>query len=142
MVLEAGWCIPSTYGKDGDVGTRGSVNNPEAQAYHKAISEGKDNDHKGYEFIKRPELTKWNNELGGLTAGTEIDVVEGKIYPVEVLISEIPGGAFGFVLLTQQKGENGYDNNKFDLFRTNFSCPSAEEIKKLIDAENCGMGEM
>lgn len=141
-VLEAGWCIPSTYGQAGDVGTRGSMNNPAAQEYHKKIADGKDNDHKGYEFIPRPELSKWTRELGGLTAGTEIDVVEGKEYPIEVLISEIPGGAFGFVLLTQQRGETGYDNNKFDLFRTNFSCPSATELEKLISAEGCSMGKM
>ena len=141
-VLEAGWCIPSTYGQPGDVGTRGSVNNAEAKAYHQAIADGKDNNHKGYEFITRPELGKWNRELGGLTAGEEIKVEEGKTYPVEILISEIPGGAFGFVLLTQQKGQTGYDNNKFDLFRTNFSCPSAADLEKLISAEGCSMGAM
>lgn len=141
-VLEAGWCIPSTYGQSGDVGTRGSMNNPEAQAYHKAIAEGRDSLHKGYEFITRPELGKWNRELGGLTAGEEIKVEAGKVYPIEVLISEIPGGAFGFVLLTQEKTEVGFDNNKFDLFRTNFSNPTKEELEKMINAEGCGMGAM
>lgn len=141
-VLEAGWCIPSTYGQAGDVGTRGSVNNPEAQAYHKAIEEKRDANHKGYEFIMRPELGKWSRELGGLTAGEEIRVEEGKSYPIEVLVSEIPGGAFGFVLLTQQRTEVGFDNNKFDLFRTNFSNPTKAELESMINAEGCGMGAM
>ncbi len=142
LVLEAGWCIPSTYGQPGDVGTRGSMNNPEAQAYHQAIADGKDSAHHGYEFITRPELPKWNRELGGVTAGEEIKVEEGKSYPIEVLISEVPGGAFGFVLLTQQKVDGKYDNNKFDLFRTNFSNPTKEDLEKLISAENCSMGAM
>lgn len=141
-VLEAGWCIPSTYGQAGDVGTRGSMNNPEAQAYHKAIADGKDSLHNGYEFITRPELSKWNRELGGVTAGCEIDVEEGKTYPIEVLVSEIPGGAFGFVLLTQKKSETGYDNNSFDLFRTNFSNPNKEDLQKMISEEGCSMGPM
>ena len=142
LVLEAGWCIPSTYGQPGDVGTRGSMNNPEAQAYHKAIADGRDSLHSGYEFITRPELPKWNRELGGLTAGAEIRVEQGKTYPIEILISEVPGGAFGFVLLTQQKEGAGYDNNKFELFRTNFSNPTREDLEKLISAENCSMGAM
>lgn len=142
MVLEAGWCIPSTYGEPGDVGTRGSMNNPAAQEYHKKIADGKDSKHKGYEFITRPELAKWSRELGGLTAGTEFTVKEGQTIPIEVLISEVPGGAFGFVLLIQEKVDGKYDNNKFDLFRTNFSTPNKESISQMINKENCGMGAM
>lgn len=142
LVLEAGWCIPSMYGKPGDVGTMGSRNNPHANEYHRLIAEGKDSNHQGYEFITRPELPKWSRELGGLTAGREIYVEEGKVYSIEVLISEVPGGAFGFVLLTQTRTDVGYDNNNFDLFRTNFSNPSAADIQKLISEEGCSMGSL
>lgn len=142
LVLEAGWCIPSMYGKPGDVGTMGSMNNPHANEYHRLIAEGKDSNHPGYEFITRPELPKWSRELGGLTAGREIYVEEGKEYNIEVLISEVPGGAFGFVLLTQTRTDVGYDNNNFDLFRTNFSNPSAADIQKLISEEGCSMGSL
>lgn len=142
LALEAGWCIPSMYGKPGDVGTMGSMNNPHANEYHRLIAEGKDSNHPGYEFITRPELPKWSRELGGLTAGREIYVEEGKVYNIEVLISEVPGGAFGFVLLTQTRTDVGYDNNNFDLFRTNFSNPSAADIQKLISEEGCSMGSL
>lgn len=142
LVLEAGWCIPSMYGQPGDVGTMGSMNNPHANEYHRKIAEGKDQNHPGYEFITSPELPKWNRELGGLTAGREITVEAGKVYDIEVLISEVPGGAFGFVLLAQQKEGEMYDNTKFDLFRTNFSNPSAADIEKMIREEGCSMGSL
>lgn len=131
-VLESGWTIPST-----NVHAGGS--NP---AWRNGVVNGQVEQLKGYEYITRPEMSTWSNTLGGLAAGKEITVEEGKTYPIEIMISEIPGGAFGFVLLMQEKGKEGYDNNKFDLFRTNFSCPTAAEIEKLISAENCSMGRM
>lgn len=131
-VLESGWTIPSTNVHAGG----------ESPAYRQNAQSGNDPAHKGYEFITRPELPTWSNRLGGLTAGKEIKVEEGKTYPIEIMISEIPGGAFGFVLLTQQKGQTGYDNNKFDLFRTNFSCPTAAELEKMISEDGCSMGRM
>lgn len=141
IVLESGWCIPSLYGSKVNPGTIGSLNSAEGKEYHKNISEGKDNLHKGYEFILKPELSKWNKELGGLTGGTEFYVKEGETYPIEILISEIPGGAFGFVLLMQEKINNVFDNTKFDLFRTNFACPDKKEIYDLINKEGCGLGD-
>ena len=131
-VLEAGWTVPST-----NIHAGGA-----SPAYRQNARSGNDPAHKGYEFITRPELPTWNGSLGGLTAGKEIKVEEGKTYPIEILISEIPGGAFGFVLLTQKKGLEGYDNNKFDLFRTNFATPTAAALEKLISAEGCSMGKM
>lgn len=131
-VLESGWTIPST-----NVHAGGS--NP---AWRQGVTNGQVEQLKGYEYITRPEMPTWSNTLGGLAAGAEITVEEGKTYPIEIMISEIPGGAFGFVLLMQEKGKEGYDNNKFDLFRTNFSCPTAADLEKLISAEGCSMGKM
>ena len=142
-VLEAGWSIPSTFDGTNGATTAGSISaQGKGQAYHQAIKDGKDAAHKGYEFIQQPGLTKWNRELEGLTAGSEFTVQEGKSYPIEIFISEVPGGAFGFALLIQKKEGSQYDNSKMDLFRTNFSCPSAADLQKLLQEAGFGGGAM
>lgn len=132
LVLESGWTIPSTnvHAGGANAGWRQNVVNGQVPEL------------KGYEYITVPEMPTWSNTLGGLAAGKEISVQEGKTYPIEIMISEIPGGAFGFVLLMQEKEGDKYDNSKFDLFRTNFSCPTAADIQALINQENCGMGAL
>ena len=132
LVLESGWTIPST-----NVHAGGA--NP---GWRQNVVNGQVPELKGYEYITVPEMPTWSGTLGGLAAGREINVQEGKTYPIEIMISEIPGGAFGFVLLMQEKVNGIYDNTKFDLFRTNFSCPTAADIQALINQENCGMGAL
>ncbi len=131
MVLEAGWAIPSKHQEGRDSHTTGS-----SQDYQKAIREGKDPDHKGYEYVALPAGWEWNN-IGGLSAGTEFEVQEGKTYPIEIMISEGPGGKFGFALLIEDitdnpQGKKPAAERVYDIFRTNFSLPSEEEIRKLL----------
>lgn len=139
-VLEAGWCIPSAYDSKapGKCGTMGAVAFPHGQQYHKAIRDGKDKDHRDYEFITFKDTPKWNKELGGLTAGTPIKVKQGEVYPIEILVSEIPGGAFGFALLIQE--EKQIAKKQFDLFHTNFSLPDVAELESMLKKANSMMG--
>jgi hypothetical protein len=45
-----------------------------------------------------------NHALGGLAVGPEFEVKAGVSYPIEILISEIPGGIFSTALLIQEEG--------------------------------------
>ena len=142
-VLEAGWSIPSAFDGTNKATTLGSISaNGGGKEYHQAIKDGKDANHRGYEFIQPSGTGKWNRELEGLTAGTEFTVQEGKTYPIEILISEVPGGFFGFAVLIQQKEGKQYDNSKLDLFHTNFSNPSAADLQQLLQGNLNGPMEM
>ncbi len=121
MVLEAGYNVPT----DGiGPGTR--------PQYRKDIAAGKYPKKKGYEFIKVPGAATWNaeRELGGMTAGLPFEVKEGQVYDIEIFLSEIPGGAFGFALLIDDIKDGQVVNGKkvFDIFRTNFSAPNKAEL--------------
>lgn len=62
-----------------------------------------------------------------LGKGSVISVQEGQIYPIEVLISEIPGGGFSQALFIEQLDDNGKpldsDHELFTLFRTTVQLP-------------------
>ncbi len=128
-VLEAGWCIPSR-----NDGTIGSIMNEAGKKYHDEITRREENPVTYYQY---PEIPKWNRELGGLTAGDVFEVKEGNTYPIEILISEVPGGAFGFALLiqdltdpTEKKASNGAPI--LQLFRTNFYEPTKANIESAL----------
>lgn len=75
----------------------------------------------------------WNGNLDGLCSGDVFTVEAGRTYPVEVLVSEIPGGYFGFVLLIEDmddapKERDASGSPIFQLFRTYFVLPSTEEL--------------
>lgn len=148
MVLEAGWCIPSTYsaGQGIKTGTRGALKSPHGQAYHQAIKEGQDPNHKRYVIAPYEGVPKWNGELGGLTAGTPFRVKEGDTYPIEILISDVAGAAFGFVLLLDEYDEETkswkFPGETLDLFRTNFSEPNKIELEKMLLREGCLEGPL
>ncbi len=136
MVLEAGWAIPSKH-KEGTAHALDLSASTEAgKGYMKSIREGKDPDHKDYEYVALPNGWTWN-AVGGLTAGTVFEVKEGQVYPIEIMISEGPGGRFGFALLIEDQDENHQGKKPaldrvYDLFRTNFSLPDEKGIAELI----------
>lgn len=141
-VLEAGWSNPSVSNN----GTIGSIANDAGRKHYEEITKRKENPVTFYEY---PEIGKWNRELGGLKAGDEFEVKEGKTYPIEILISEIPGGAFGFALLIQdltdpptQKASNG--SPILQLFRTNFQEPTKKSLQEALKTpeKNYMMGGM
>ncbi len=145
VVLEGGYRLPSAYQK-GDL-SKVHISNAD-HAKHKArIKSGEDKAHKEYEFINYPGIPTWNTEIGGLTAGNVINVKEGVSYPIEIAVTE-EGGLFGYVLMWENltdnpvvKGGKVSGGKKFYLFRTNFSEPNKEELKKLIGKHSAG-GDM
>ena len=63
----------------------------------------------------------------GIAKGPVLEVEEGQVYPIEILISEVPGGDFTLVLFIEQLDENGEplepDPDSFTLFRTTLDLP-------------------
>lgn len=136
VVLESGWAIPSEFPTyKGAAHVLGGIQGGQKQKdYHQSlISRSKD----PVTFYTYPEIPKWNRELGGLKAGDTFDVKEGNTYPVEVLISEIPGGYFGFALMIEdltdpnaKKASNG--KPLLQIFRTNFNTPTKAELESQL----------
>lgn len=69
----------------------------------------------------------WNGDIGGLAVGPEFEAVAGRSYPIEILISEIPGGLFCASLLIEEVRGNGPRNSAglpiLPLFRLDGSQP-------------------
>jgi hypothetical protein len=78
-------------------------------------------------FYQFSTTANWNQGIGGIAAGPEIEVTAGKEYPVEILISEGWGGLFGATLLIQESTANYAKTPEgapiFPLFRTESSLP-------------------
>ena len=71
----------------------------------------------------------WNAPLGGLAVGAEFEAEAGKKYPIEILISEIPGGLFCASLLIEEVGEKYAESSTgspiLPLFRLDSQLPAA-----------------
>ena len=132
LVLESGWSLPGIF-KNPKFGHSGVTKH-----YKDAIKEGQVSQHKGYKLFPTDGIPHWNNVVGGLMGGNIFNVKEGEVYPIEILIAEIPGGMFGFCLLIEDLDEPIMENGKvlLDIFRTDFTEFSAEVTKKaLLDAK-------
>ena len=139
VVLEAGWSIPSYH--------RANVANPwgtwcgnlgTSAKYKADIKAGKSRGHRDYKFFPQPEISGWNNALGGLIGGNIIKVEAGKIYPIEILVCDPAGGTFGFALLTEEIGKTKKVKGipLLSIFRTNFNLPDKNKInQELIKAK-------
>ncbi|MBR2126607.1 MAG: hypothetical protein IJ943_07720 [Akkermansia sp.] len=138
LALSAGERLFSNYDFKAKGGEKFAISEaPKRNAFIKDVKANKDHDHKGYEYITGVRgCKKWDDAVGGLMAGSEIDVVEGKVYPIEIIVAEA-GGAFGFVLFIQDITDGKKKEKQFDLFRTNFSTPNADEIKKMLEETDC-----
>lgn len=55
-------------------------------------------------FYHYPTTRKLSNDTGGLAVGPEFVAEAGTNYPIEILISELPGGKFSGVLLIEEAG--------------------------------------
>ena len=88
-------------------------------------------------FYKYESSPHWNNALGGVAAGKTFTVKEGQTYPIEILVSEIPGGEFGMTLLIEEVGAKPFSVDKktgspiLPLFRTNHGVPMTEGKEKV-----------
>jgi hypothetical protein len=58
------------------------------------------------DFYKYPTTNNWNGAIGGLAVGPWFEAKAGTSYPIEILLSEIPGGLFCASLMIEQVGEN------------------------------------
>ena len=74
-----------------------------------------------------PSRNSSNGAAYDLAKGLTISVKEGEVYPIEVLISEIPGGHYSQALYIEQLDDNGQplDPNptRLTLFRTTLDLP-------------------
>jgi len=131
-VLEAGYRAPSYYDKSNPTGCY--ISDPAKRAQFLK-------DRKGYEMITSVTgCDKWNKEIGGLVAGKEFKVEEGKTYDIEIAISEIPGGAFGFVLFIEDVTEGKNSKAKqYDLFRTCDTNPDIDKVMQALKDAKCEM---
>jgi hypothetical protein len=80
-------------------------------------------------FYQYPTTQNWNSEIGGLGVGREFEARSGISYPIEILISEIPGGLFGASLLVEENGQK-YEKAStgapiLPIFRTSETLPEA-----------------
>ncbi len=132
-VLEAGYWAPSYFDK----------NNPGASMImHQDRREAFLKKRKGYEMITSVTgCDKWNKEIGGLVAGDVFSVREGESYDIEIAITEIPGGAFGFVLFIEDvtDGKNSHAK-QYDLFRTCDTNPDIDKVMQALKEAKCEMG--
>lgn len=55
-------------------------------------------------FYQYTTTANYNKSRGGLAVGPEFSVTAGKSYPIDILISEIPGGSFCASLLIEEVG--------------------------------------
>ena len=82
------------------------------------------------EFYSKHKLDVYCPEFDdrhGIAKGPAIDVVAGQVYPIEIMISEVPGGKFTMLLFIEQldaRGEPLEPNpESFTLFRTTLDLP-------------------
>ncbi len=63
----------------------------------------------------------------GIAKGPVVEVQEGQVYPIEILISEIPGGSFNMMLFVEQLDASGHFSESnpepYTLFRTTLDLP-------------------
>lgn len=126
VVLESGWSIPS----------RNSMTLGIRPPYQKEITRKEP----GYALYQYRETPHWNHELGGIASGATFEVEEGESYPIEILLSEIPGNEFGFCLLIEKIEQSPAPYGRFApgkspilaLFRTNDTTPDMEEIEEKL----------
>jgi hypothetical protein len=81
-------------------------------------------------FYQYDTTRGYNNALGGLAGGQWFEVRAGQSYPIEILISEVPGGIFGACLLIEEQGATYKKASTgapiLPLFRTDNSLPPQE----------------
>lgn len=92
---------------------------------------------KGRELFAFRGCEFWNEQTGGFVAGEPFTVKADQWYEMQVLVSEIGGGEFGFCLLiddmTSPEKKTTKDGKPlFQLFRTAFSSPNAKDTYETI----------
>jgi len=55
-------------------------------------------------YYQYDSIGVWNRTLSGLAQGADFEARAGSSYPIEILISEVPGGSFGADLMIEEAG--------------------------------------
>jgi hypothetical protein len=78
----------------------------------------------------------------GIAKGPVLEVREGEIYPIEILISEVPGGEFTLVLFIEQLDANGEplepNPSELTLFRTTLDMPDHPKQRDFPEFKSYG----
>jgi hypothetical protein len=78
----------------------------------------------------------------GIAKGPVLEVKEGEIYPIEVMISEVPGGNFCMLLFVEQLNENGEplepNPTALTLFRTTLDMPDHPKQRDFPEFKSYG----
>lgn len=78
----------------------------------------------------------------GIAKGPVLEVQEGEIYPIEILISEVPGGNFCMLLFAEQLDANGQplepNPDTLTLFRTTLDLPEHPNQRDFPDFKPYG----
>lgn len=96
-------------------------------------------------FYKYSTSNHWNQTMGGVVAGRQFTVKQGDVYPIEILISEIPGGEFGMTLLLEEVGVPAISKDAktgapiLPLFRTNYGVPKPDKNKEYVPFDEIGI---
>jgi hypothetical protein len=82
------------------------------------------------EFYRYASVPSINSQIGGMAVGAEFEVSEGRDYPIEIMIGEIPGEYFSVALMMEKIGET-YNKDAggapiLPLFRTDRSRPDPD----------------
>ncbi len=156
VVLSAGYRLFTDYDlKANEPGKKFYFSSTSArEAFMQDVRRGSDRLHKGYEIISTVNFTQysrfgndytrdsvsyeiWKRELGGLVAGKEFAVKEGEVYNIEIIVAD-EGNRYGFVLFIEDTTEGKNSTaKKYDLFRTDLSTPSADEINQMLEELDC-----
>ncbi|SEH99775.1 ankyrin repeats (3 copies) [Akkermansia glycaniphila] len=89
------------------------------------------------DFYAYENCDAWNNLFGGFQAGIPFTVEKDQWYEMDVLVSEIGGGAFGFCLLIDDMDDTATPRDRrgspvFQLFRTNLVEPTSADAYSRI----------
>lgn len=113
------------------------LHNIKTAGWHEFCPEVNPNAHKGREIFPYKGCEAWNATFGGFVAGSVFSVKAGQWYEMQVMITEIGGGTFGFCLLIDDVDGSDKKRTKeglplFQLFRTAFSEPTTKSAYEAL----------
>ena len=96
-------------------------------------------------FRPRCLVDNGRGRFRGIAAGKQFTVEQGKVYPIEILVSEGPGGEFGMTLLLEEVGMAPMSKDPktgapiLPLFRTNYGVPKPDKNKEYVPFDEIGI---
>ena len=131
LVLDYGWhsaTLDSYLGNGPDDALRKSMSGDIQSEHHKRLIDGSPL----YSKYKLSLYSPWVDSNHGLAKSPVLEVKEGEIYSVEILLTEFPGVWFSSVLFMEQLDENSEpineDHETYTLFRTTLDLPMPNDL--------------